>query len=319
MRNFIHKVVRVWAVVGLAFCALVLPGAVRGQEAGPCNPAWYDAAPPNPDWGLPPTLGQMLPIQYYDSDSVVACFLAPLEGLQTLLPVGVRALAVNEDSSPWKPILGSSVSGFGVLVVAFIENHSVQYVGAYSELSVSVMVDDRSSNEGFLPIYVTAMVLNNEPAVWGGIAGWGLPKRLGDVHFKEIKPKGIKCFASADDGSIMKVQVDTTDLLPSPPSPTMSLSTKDGYLVRVPYAPSGSQAASFSIGKVTITLGNHPIARQLQAIGIGEYPSIGQIVGKHQQSILPAGICEFLGPAAPIETTNPSHCLCTEVEIEAAS
>ncbi len=97
----------------------------------------------------------------------------------------------------------------------------------------------------------------------------------------------------------MKLDVATDDLGdPASATPFMLLTTKEGYLVRTAWVSSaGTQRASFSWGKSTIHLGQHPIARQLRAIGLEDYYSIGQVWSVHVQATLPRGLCQQLPTA----------------------
>lgn len=259
------------------------------QDVSPCDPAWYEAAP-NPDWGLPATLGDLLPAQYYDSDIIGAYFLVPLAGLQSLLPPGVRALEANAATSPWSS-LGSAVSGMGVLNVYFAEYKQNQYIEPYNEAITSVMIDDPLS-QGLGAWYATHLTVTSEQAQWGGIAGWGYPKIMGDVQVQSVESNSLACFDTAGGEPIMSLEVSTEGMVPMSSGPVLMVSTKDGYLVRARWVMSGSQYVSWTSGASTITLGeNHPIALQLQAIGVGMYPSIGQFRGEHLQGTLYAGTC----------------------------
>ncbi len=277
-----------WAV-GLLLLSLLLPVQARSQEVTPCPLEWYYG---DVSW---------LPVNYYDTEILTAYFLVPLDGLQSLLPPGVSALAVNAAHSPWKTF-DADFSQFGVLAVMFLNHRSVQYLDPYWEEGVAVMVEDPSWDEGFFPMYITSMTLTSEPAVLGGILNWGFPKILGDVHFQSVKPKGFKGFCSAEDGMILKLDVAADDLVgPKPASSLMLMTTKEGYLVRTAWdSTGGTEYVSFSQGKSAIHLGQHPIARQLRAIGVEDFYSIGQVWAQHVQSALPRGMCQQLPPLGPV-------------------
>ncbi len=152
---------------------------------------------------------------------------------------------------------------------------------------------------GFFPVYFTSLTVNSQAAIPGAIQFWGFPKILGDVHFKSVKPKGFKCFCSAQDGMILKLDVATDEpVAATEPTHLMYLTSKDGYLVRTPWAPTGgTEHVSYSQGKSTIHLGQHPIARQLRELGLEMSSSIGQVWNEHVQSTLPRGMCEQLPTA----------------------
>ncbi len=274
-----------WTVC-LLLWSLILPIQVRSQDVTPCSADWFYG---DVSW---------LPVHYYDTEIVNAFFLVPLQGLQSLLPPGVSALPVNAEHSPWNS-LGPDFSQLGVLVVSFLNHHSVQYLEPYVEESVAVLVEDPSWNDGFFPMYMTSLTVNSEAAIPGAIQFWGFPKIFGEVHFQRLKPKGFKCFCSTEDGMIMKLDVSTDDVVvPTSPTRLMFLTSKDGYLVRTAWDPtSGTEYKSFSQGRSTIHLGQHPIARQLRKMGVEMYYSIGQVWSEHVQSTLPRGMCQQLPSA----------------------
>lgn len=115
-----------WAAAVL-LCSLTLSPGARSQESCPCS--WNDAVPPNPDWGLPATLGEMFPCNFYDTEEALADFLVPLDRLQSMLPPGVQALPAN--SAPWA-YLDDSYADFGLVCVMFFEHNSVQYGEPYN-------------------------------------------------------------------------------------------------------------------------------------------------------------------------------------------
>ncbi len=283
-----------WAAA-LLLCLLALPATLCSQEVAPCNPAWYETPWPPGDWGEgPQNLRESLPNHYYDFENVGAAFLVPLEGLQSLLPQGVRALGADAEHSPWKGF-GSQVAGFGVLQIGVGDYHSLQYGPPYKEYFANVMVSDEVSwSHGLIAWFPIAMVLTDVVPTWCGVTGWGFPKIVGDAHLQAVKPHGFKAFASVDNELIMKLEVAADDFTPAPAARIMMLTTKEGYLVRTAWVATGSAYFSPSVGKSTLKLGNHPLAQQLRAIGVGEYVSIGQFRGEHLQAEIDVGTCEPL-------------------------
>ncbi len=279
-----------WAGAVL-LCSLVLLPNARGQDC-PCS--WYDAVPPNPDWGLPPTVGEMFPFHYYASEEAKAFFLVPLKGLESLLPPGVAALDVTSPNSPWRELLGDW-QGFGLLGLVFYENNSNQYGQPFNLGQVWVIVDDPSWS-GFFVVYPVAGVTTSEAMQWWGMAAFGWPQIIGDAHFQWVKPHGVKAFASADGELIFSVEMSIQDLAPQPTPPMVILSTKEGFLTRAVFFPTAeSHDGSWTIGGSTVRLGHHPIAQQLRAMGLGEFPSIGQVVrSKYTDVRLERGSCSPL-------------------------
>lgn len=277
-----------WAAAVL-LCSLTLSPSARSQESCPCS--WYDAVPPNLDWGLPPTLGEMFPCNFYDTEEALANFLVPLDRLQSALPPGVQALPAN--AAPWA-YLDDTYAGYGLVCVMFFKHNSVQYGEPYNVVFVMAMVDDPAWSEGFSAWYGFGTgVITSEAAQWWGGAAFGWPCAMGDARF-EVKPQGIKAFAWADGELVMKMDVGTEDmiLVPPAPDPTLLQSTKEGYLTRARMIGTPEiRYVSWTHGTSTLKLGEHPIAQQLRAIGLGEYPSVMQIWSKHMPGTLERGNC----------------------------
>lgn len=276
------------SLTALGAALLVLtPTAVRSQDSCPCS--WYEAVP-DPQWGLRGTLGDLLPVNYYDVETAGAYFLVPLAGLQSVLPLQLSAKDASSPGSPWS---GLVPSGYGVICAYFAEYNSLQNFAPYNEAIVCIMVSDPV--EGFPAWHVVSITVTTPDSQWGGIEAYGLPKVVGSVHIQSVKPKGLKCHDSAGNGLIMKLEVPTGDMIPMAPSPIFMVCIKGSYFVRAPFLLTGTQNMSVSIGTSTIRLGeNDPIARQLRAIGLETCPSIGAFHGAHMQATLYAGSCSPL-------------------------
>ncbi len=234
-----------------------------------CPEQWYEAAPPIPGWHFPPTLGQMLPIDIGNVAAVNANFLVPITALQTVLPPNMHATVVS--------------AGLGVVAISFSDNQDLTFcydetlgsMKPYREVDVSVLVDDPSQRDGYSPLWMDSMVVSSEQAVWGGIEGWGYPKIFGNAQCHVVDRQGIKCEAAAKGGMILQMQVDTARLetvVADYEQRAMFLSSKDGYLVHVPVV--GHGTTYIGSDAATITLGNHPIAERLRALGVGQLPSV---------------------------------------------
>ncbi len=280
-----------WAAA-ILLCSLILSPSARSQDC-PCS--WYDAVPPNPDWGLPPTLGEMFPWNNYDTEEAKAFFLVPLEKLQSLLPLGVTALAANSAKTYFN-FLPPECAYFGLVAVVFWEHNSVQYGKPYNVGFAMVMVDDPSWGTGPGAWYGFGTgVITSEAAQWWGMAAFGWPWVVGGTHFQSVPSQGIKAFASADGELVMELEMSTEDMVEAPfPPPAIMQCTKQGYLTRAVMLPNAAEIryASWTPGTSTLRLGQHPIAQDLRAIGLGEFPSIGQIWTKHMQGTLFRGTCE---------------------------
>lgn len=245
-----------------------------------CPTEWWDAVPPNPNWGLPGTYAGMSPTHFYDMDLNGLWFVVPVAQLATLLPNGV------------KPLEYVPGTGLGLAGVSFWNYKDVEFVGPYKESIVSVLVEDPSMFQGYQPLFVVEIAVNSEAAQWAGLQ-LGLDKILGNTQCHDVRPKGIKCMSESDDELIMKATIDDTDpqkTFPYALSPTMTLSVRDGLLVHTVVTYGGTVSANTVPGSVTF--GEHPLGQQLAAAGIGASPSVLSIWGEHVTSVVGAsGYC----------------------------
>ncbi len=248
-------------------------------EGDACPAEWYAAAPPDPDWGFPPTLGDMLPISYGNIENVTGIFGVPVAQLQSMLPSGVTAFELLPGS------------GLGGLAVTVANNREISGgMEPYKELILSIPVYDTSLYEGYLPIFLVSMVVTTEQARWGGVTGWGMPKILGNTHCQQVPPKGFKCMASADDELILKLEIQPTSVTATPTSHLVFLSVKDDYLVRTRSDVTGDEYA-YGPGRATIKLGHHPIAEQLRSLGLESAPAMAASWAPHVTNQLDRGYC----------------------------
>ena len=253
-----------------------------GLEGTACPADWYTIAPPDPSWGFPDTLADMLPIHYYDTETMSALFPVPITPLATVLPAGLLPLEI--------------APGVGAVDIAFLNHHSVDYLSPYHEMAVLVLTYDPSAlAEGYLPYFQLSSVVTSEQAIWKSGA-WNLPVTLGNTMCHQLKPKGFKCMASADDQLVMKVEIQSKYLtMPNPTNPINKLeilTVKDGYLLRTAWVQHGDYFTNTANqSEVTLKLGDHPMAQQLRDLGVGSYPSMGQYWAPTIAVALDRGVC----------------------------
>ncbi|HSQ64283.1 MAG TPA: acetoacetate decarboxylase family protein [Polyangiaceae bacterium] len=282
-----RRTIAVLSVLALASplgCASTNDLASQKQaiEGGQCPADWYDVTPPNPDWNLPPTLGDLLPLRFYDTESIAVFFPADFAALQTMLPPGVSPLEV--------------APGLGVVTIGFSIYGDSDYLGKFREATISVLVSDSSLYEGYTPLYFLDILATSEAAQWKNAAAFNfnnlaLGDDNGNAHCQEYSPKRIRCIASAYDQLIFKIDVDTSDMVPVPIPPVLMMSEKDGMLLRTPWIASGKAFGSDTVGGTTIQLGDHPVAQLLKAIGVGTLPSINQAVAPSEDATLYPSTC----------------------------
>ncbi|HSQ64756.1 MAG TPA: hypothetical protein VLM85_16140 [Polyangiaceae bacterium] len=278
-------------VVSCALGAIALTGCGQGSRseentaatmmnvaAWPGCPAEW-TTPPDPSWGFPADYGQA-PSHFYDFELNGVWFAVPLDGLKTILPSAV------------KPLEFIPGSGLGLVGASFWNYKDVEFIGPYKESIVSVLVEDPSMFQGYQPLFVVEIAVDSEAAQWAGIQ-IGLNKILGNTHCRNVRPKGIKCTSESDDTLIMKATIDNTDpqkTFPYALSPTMTLGVRNGLLVHTPVT-YGPGLMSANTVPANFKLGEHPLARQLSAAGIGATPSILSIWGEHLSSAVGPGYC----------------------------
>jgi len=226
-----------------------------------------------------------LPIHYYRDDAFMLMYSADLAAVRAQLP-----------SDRLHPVLiapGRAV----VAVVAF--NYLDTSIGPYGELGIAVpVVFGAAKPVPLLPALLEAgypgfgMLVLHLPVTTtrardAGRGQWGYTKLVVDMHF-EITPEHLRCRLADEGRHILTLQVDKGGWFATDRRPLITYSVKDGDLIRTTIPQKASLRWHPRAGGSWLALGDHPLARSVQALDLSPRPLLKRYYIE-RSAILPAG------------------------------
>lgn len=222
-----------------------------------------------------------LPVLYRDWTGVMAHFPASAARMRRLLP-----------SRKLKPAL--IAPGVAVLSIAAIEYRRVDGLAAYNEVAVMTPVLHRPVvNFPALPLllpnmfrslgfFVLHMPVTTADACELG-KFWGYPKRLAEIQFEEIDNLR-RCRLRADGMEALTLDVEQAPAKIERRSFRI-YTVKDGRLFRHRIETEGLYGLSRLPGGGALALGDHPMARELRELGVGDR-AIARVFASNVASLL---------------------------------
>lgn len=212
------------------------------------------------------------PICYFDSSTIVASFPAPAAKLQEVLP-----------SNKLKPV--QLMPGTGAIALAAMEHRHVDSLGSYNEFGIMVpVVYETADNVPGLPgFYFLHLPVTTEEARLGGVEIHGYPKFIAGISFEDAGEMR-RCRVRAEGKDI--ITLEGRKLVTEPqPSEFYTYTVKNGQLLRTLVQQQGQVSASDVSGGASFTLGNHPIAEELQALEMDETSVLYQYTSQSQSMV----------------------------------
>jgi hypothetical protein len=223
-----------------------------------------------------------LPVRYYDWSAIMAHFPAPVAALRKLLP-----------TDKLKP--AQLVPGTGILSMAAMEYRSIANVEPYNEFGIMVPVlyeptvnvpglpllfPDRSKRFG---LYVHHLPVTTQAAYDFGVEIWGYPKFVAEISFEDTgRTRRCRLRAEGKDIAILEVAKSATR---AKPMDLFSYTVKDGQLLRTRIQAEGQLSITRFRGGASCDLGDHPIAEELRALGMGR-TAVERLYAPQVQSML---------------------------------
>ncbi len=230
-----------------------------------------------------------LPIRYWRTDCFMALFSADLEAARALLP-SQRLHPVR--ISPNRAI---------VAIAAF--NYLETSVGPYGEIALSPLVSlDRPAPPALplaagvfngLSAFVAHLPVTSRIARQAGRTVWGYPKFVADMDF-DLRPESQQVRLSEGGRDILTLNVRRSGNVLLEKAPLTTYTVKDERLIRTEVAMRGHVATSLGPRSGSLALGDHPVAKEIAALGVGAKPLLTRTYLSHS-AILPIGA--DIGPA----------------------
>jgi len=223
-----------------------------------------------------------LPVRYYDWSAIMAHFPAPAAKVRELLP-----------SDKLKPAL--LMPGTAVVSFAAFEYHEIADVAPYNEFGIMIPVlYEPVVNILGLPLlfphwfrrfglYIYRLPVTTQAAYDIGVEIWGYPKFVAEISFEDVGEMR-RCRLRAEGKDIMTLEVKKvatrTRLMNY-----YSYTVKDGQLLRTLIQIQGQVGITRFRGGASYTLGDHPIAEELRALGMGK-TAVERLYAPQVQSML---------------------------------
>jgi len=247
---------------------------------------WTGPADPSVDVGVAEIA---LPIRYWRTDCFMGLFAADLGAVRDLLP-----------SHRLHPV---RVTGQRAVVAIGVFNYLETGVGPYGEIAVSPLCTLDRPAPPVLPLatgylrgmsaFVAHLPVTSRIAREAGRRIWGYPKFVADMDF-DLRPESQRVEMSEGGREILSLEVGRRGHVALETAPLTTYTEHDGRLVRTSIAMRGHVATALGPGSGELLLGDHPVAREVAALGIGSRPLVTRTYLSHS-AILPVGT--DLGPS----------------------
>jgi len=228
-----------------------------------------------------------LPVRYYDWSWMNAIFPAPAAKVQLLLP-----------SKKLKPLL--LMPGTAMVALTAMEYRQIADVAPYNEFSIGVPVQyEPAVNVPGLPmlfnpllsprryrrfgVYIHHLPVTTKEAYDFGVEIWGYPKFVADISFEDAGDLR-RCRLRAEGKNILTLEMKKLITRDRPMS-LYSYTVKNGQLLRTLIQTQGQYCVTRFPGGASYNLGDHPIAKELNAIGMGK-TAVGRFYAPKVQSLL---------------------------------
>jgi hypothetical protein len=211
-------------------------------------------------------------VRYYDWFMIAADFSAPVGRVRRVLP-----------SDKLKPVeIAPGMAQVSLMAMAY---RRLERLAPYNEFGVLIPVQySEPSTDIDLPgYYVLQLPVTSQEACDGGVVYYGYPKFVAQIDFNHSSELH-SCYVRADGRTI--VTLEASPLATSTQAWDLyTFTVKDDQLLRTLIQIQGQSGSTSAQGGARYTLGDHPVARQIQALEMRE-PSIGHQYAPQLQSIL---------------------------------
>lgn len=230
-----------------------------------------------------------LPIRYWRTDCFMGVFPADEDAVRDMLP-----------SHRLHPV---RLPGHRAAVAVVAYNYLETSIGPYGEIGVSPLCTLDRPAPPLLPAllqgrwpgfggFVAHLPVTTAVARDAGRAVWGYPKFVADMDF-DLAPEGQAVSLAEGGRYVLRLEVRRGGLAAPDRSPLVTFTAHGDRLVRTTIATAAWATTALGRSGGHLSLGDHPVARQLAELGLGSSPVATRTYLSHS-AILPAG--EDIGP-----------------------
>jgi hypothetical protein len=220
-----------------------------------------------------------LPVMVRDASSLVATYLVRSEPARAFLPGPELELV---EVLPGRTL-------FSIAAVKYVDND----LGAYDEVALTFFVRRRGESgwlpylgpvvdfmRGRLATYISHMPVNQSFTRDAGEGIWGFPKTVERIEILDLGDRR-SVRLEMDGRHVLTVAGGHGGTMKLPETPMRTYSYIDGILHETAFTLAATDAG-FRIGSGELTLGDHPIAERLRAMGLPALPVASAWMG-HQR------------------------------------
>ena len=194
-----------------------------------------------------------LPCIVRDASAGTAMFDVDLEAARTLLP------------RRFDPV--ESAPGRCQVVLAVIDYRDND-LGAYREVGITYFVTPAGGGADQAGTFITRLPVDQQFTCEAGRAIWGFPKTVEDIAL-DLTDSSATCTLRMDGELVLRLTLPRggSDEMPQLPMTTYTLIDGVAHQTAFSQGGAGSQVLAGGEG-VTLELGDHPVAKELAALGL---------------------------------------------------
>lgn len=225
-----------------------------------------------------------MPVVVRDANSIGATYLVRSEVARTLLPDPGLALA---ELLPGRALLS-------LACIQYVDND----LGDYGEVSLALFVRPRSAPAGLpylgtladllrnrLGTYIFALPVNQSFTRDAGEGIWGFPKTVEQIEFTD-QDGWRECRLTMGGMPVLTFAGPRSGQRTLPEQTMITYSRLHGALHQTRFT-AGATEVGFGFGRSRLTLGSHPLANRLRALGLPRRPLLTMWMG-HQRGTFQA-------------------------------
>ena len=193
-----------------------------------------------------------LPVQVRDASAGTALFEVDAAAAVALLPTDVLEVV---EVAPGR-------AHFAVIVVDYRDND----LGSYREVGLTLFVRPRGGGpEG---TFILHLPVDEEFTCEAGQTIWGFPKTIEQIAL-DYAADSVTCALTMDDELVLRIRLPRGGSDELPAMPLTAYTIRDGVPCRTAFEQRGTGAQMvFDSSGVELELGSHPIAKELESLGL---------------------------------------------------
>lgn len=203
-------------------------------------------------------LGQTvtMPVEVRDGTSATVLFDVALDAARALAPTGFDVV----ETAPGR-------AQFALALIDYRDND----LGAYLEVGTILFVRPTSGGED--GTFITHLPVTEEFTCAAGVGIWGFPKTVERIEVTSLGER-VRWTLAMDGELVLDVTLPRGGTDEMEPMPLTSYTLIDGRPHATRFVQGGSGSGMFFDAEVELTLGSHPVAKELESLGLATAPVV---------------------------------------------